>query len=175
MEQAKNRPQGNGTALSRICSQTCRETEVRVEAAKLGKIVGQDFPRSSSVYRGAMPPRSSEERGKVHCPVVCPWTARQRLKLHCVDGNKSRANPIGAIGDIGPRHATFRGSRPPERVRAPSRLSSAYAQALIVVRCCCANLCNINKNEFLFFAIATFPGSCHWLKQLKHGFVDPLP
>jgi uncharacterized protein YbjT (DUF2867 family) len=24
-----------------------------------------------SVYRGAMPPRSSEEGGKAHCPVVC--------------------------------------------------------------------------------------------------------
>jgi len=32
MEQAKNRPQGNRTALSRICSETRRETEVRVEA-----------------------------------------------------------------------------------------------------------------------------------------------
>ena len=45
-------------------------------------------------------------------PGSVPWTARQRVKLHYVDGNKSRANPIGAIGDVGPRHATFRGSRP---------------------------------------------------------------
>ena len=28
------------------------------------------------------------------------WTARQRVKLHYVDGNKSRANPIGAIGTL---------------------------------------------------------------------------
>jgi hypothetical protein len=33
--------------------------------------VRQDFPRSSSVYRGAMPPRSGEEGGKAHCPVAC--------------------------------------------------------------------------------------------------------
>jgi hypothetical protein len=41
-----------------------------------------------------------------------PWTARPGVKLHYVDGNKSRANPVGAIGEIGPQHATFRGSRP---------------------------------------------------------------
>jgi hypothetical protein len=28
---------------------------------------------------------------------------------------------------------------------------------------------NINKNEFLSFAIATFPGAWHWRKQLKHA------
>src|ERR1700687_4941537 len=49
-------------------------------------------------------------RRKGALPGCVPWTARQRVKLHYVDGNKSRATPIGAIGDVGPRHATFRGS-----------------------------------------------------------------
>ena len=35
------------------------------------KKVRQGFPRSSSVYRGAMPPRSSEEGGKTHSPAAC--------------------------------------------------------------------------------------------------------
>ena len=35
------------------------------------KRFGKTFPRSSSVYRGAMPPRRSEEGEKAHCPVAC--------------------------------------------------------------------------------------------------------
>jgi hypothetical protein len=49
----------------------------------------------------------------------------------------------------------------------PFRLSFTYAQALTVVRCSCANLSNINKNEFPFFAIASFPASWHWAEAAE--------
>jgi hypothetical protein len=103
--------------------------------------VRQDFPRSSSVYRGAMPPRSSEERRKAHCPVAYrgqPDNAGSSITLTESDGNKSRANPIGAIGDVSPRHTTFGGSRPrwsrvPERVRACRERPSKIEELAIFV------------------------------------------
>ena len=50
-------------------------------------------------------------RRKGALPGRVPWTARQRVKLHYVDGTVT-CKPIGASWDFGPRHATFRGSRP---------------------------------------------------------------
>jgi hypothetical protein len=54
-----------------------------------------------------------EERRTARLRAVdSPTTPRSSITLTESDGNKSRANPIGAIGDVGPQHATFGGSRP---------------------------------------------------------------
>jgi hypothetical protein len=80
-----------------------------------GKRFGKTSPEAvlSIEERCRLEAAKKEERRTARLRAVdSPTTPGSSITLTESDGNKSRANPIGVIGDVGPRHATFGGSRP---------------------------------------------------------------
>jgi hypothetical protein len=87
------------TALDQMVQDYAREKQ-RAEAEIGAQRGSARLPQKQFCLSRSDAASKQRRRRKGALPGCVLWTARQRVKLHYVDGNKSRANPIGALGTL---------------------------------------------------------------------------